>query len=151
MAFTLAESEQEAIEQEAKELKKTMDLSIVRLRFSAFLRDSSGDFSLALKPVISDPIHDSSECNSWSMDQNGLGVQTMVTRVQILQLKQIMQVLSTCKCVFQCACFVQFGVVGIFYVSGTERSCVDSGCCKTEVLFAVQCSCCRLTWLYMNF
>lgn len=58
----LAESEAEAIEQEAKELKKTMDLSIVRLRFSAYLRDSSGEFTLALKPVISDPIHDSSEC-----------------------------------------------------------------------------------------
>nr|XP_020646846.1 nuclear factor NF-kappa-B p100 subunit isoform X1 [Pogona vitticeps]XP_020646847.1 nuclear factor NF-kappa-B p100 subunit isoform X1 [Pogona vitticeps]XP_020646848.1 nuclear factor NF-kappa-B p100 subunit isoform X1 [Pogona vitticeps] len=55
----LTESEQEAIEQEAKELKKTMDLSIVRLRFSAYLRDSSGNFTLALKPVISDPIHDS--------------------------------------------------------------------------------------------
>ncbi|KAL8186620.1 UNVERIFIED_CONTAM: Nuclear factor NF-kappa-B p100 subunit [Gekko kuhli] len=55
----LTESELEAIEQEAKELKKTMDLSIVRLRFSAYLRDSSGDFTLALKPVISDPIHDS--------------------------------------------------------------------------------------------
>ncbi|XP_015746650.2 nuclear factor NF-kappa-B p100 subunit-like [Python bivittatus] len=55
----LAESEQELIEQEAKELKKTMDLSIVRLRFSAYLRDSSGNFTLALKPVISDPIHDS--------------------------------------------------------------------------------------------
>lgn len=87
LAFALAESEQEAIEQEAKELKKTMDLSIVRLRFSAFLRDSSGDFSLALKPVISDPIHDSSECNSWSMDQNSVGFQTMVQRGQILQLK----------------------------------------------------------------
>ncbi|XP_054838456.1 nuclear factor NF-kappa-B p100 subunit isoform X1 [Eublepharis macularius] len=55
----LTESEQEAVDLEAKELKKTMDLSIVRLRFSAYLRDSSGDFSLALKPVISDPIHDS--------------------------------------------------------------------------------------------
>ncbi|XP_063163671.1 nuclear factor NF-kappa-B p100 subunit isoform X1 [Candoia aspera] len=54
-----AESEQELIEQEAKELKKTMDLSIVRLRFNAYLRDSSGNFTLALKPVISDPIHDS--------------------------------------------------------------------------------------------
>lgn len=57
----LAESEQEPMEQEAKELKKTMDLSIVRLRFSAYLRDSSGNFTLALKPVISDPIHDSSK------------------------------------------------------------------------------------------
>nr|XP_056705480.1 nuclear factor NF-kappa-B p100 subunit [Euleptes europaea] len=55
----LTEPELEAIEQEAKELKKTMDLSIVRLRFSAYLRDSSGDFTLALIPVISDPIHDS--------------------------------------------------------------------------------------------
>ncbi|XP_032087797.1 nuclear factor NF-kappa-B p100 subunit isoform X1 [Thamnophis elegans] len=54
-----AESEQESIEQEAKELKKTMDLSIVRLRFNAYLRDSSGNFTLALNPVISDPIHDS--------------------------------------------------------------------------------------------
>ncbi|KAM3835004.1 nuclear factor NF-kappa-B p100 subunit isoform 1-T1 [Vipera latastei] len=54
-----AESEQELIEQEAKELKKTMDLSIVRLRFNAYLRDSSGNFTLALNSVISDPIHDS--------------------------------------------------------------------------------------------
>lgn len=38
-----------------------MDLSIVRLRFTAYLRDSSGNFTLALQPVISDPIHDSSE------------------------------------------------------------------------------------------
>lgn len=38
-----------------------MDLSIVRLRFSAFLRASDGSFSLPLKPVISQPIHDSSE------------------------------------------------------------------------------------------
>lgn len=36
-----------------------MDLSIVRLRFSAFLRASDGSFSLPLKPVISQPIHDS--------------------------------------------------------------------------------------------
>ncbi|XP_048360839.1 nuclear factor NF-kappa-B p100 subunit isoform X3 [Sphaerodactylus townsendi] len=58
-AQPLTESELAAIEQEAKELKKTMDLSIVRLRFSAYLRDSSGGFTLALTPVISDPIHDS--------------------------------------------------------------------------------------------
>lgn len=52
------------IELEAKELKKVMDLSIVRLRFTAYLRDSSGNFTLALQPVISDPIHDSSECGA---------------------------------------------------------------------------------------
>lgn len=57
----LAEAERRELEQEAKELKKVMDLSIVRLRFSAFLRASDGSFSLPLKPVISQPIHDSSE------------------------------------------------------------------------------------------
>ena len=57
----LTEAELREIELEAKELKKVMDLSIVRLRFTAYLRDSSGNFTLALQPVISDPIHDSSE------------------------------------------------------------------------------------------
>lgn len=67
----LTEAERRELEQEAKELKKVMDLSIVRLRFSAFLRASDGSFSLPLKPVISQPIHDSSEypgylgCKAW--------------------------------------------------------------------------------------
>ncbi|KFO71050.1 Nuclear factor NF-kappa-B p100 subunit, partial [Cuculus canorus] len=55
----LTEAELREIELEAKELKKVMDLSIVRLRFTAYLRDSSGNFTRALQPVISDPIHDS--------------------------------------------------------------------------------------------
>ncbi|XP_064370014.1 nuclear factor NF-kappa-B p100 subunit isoform X2 [Dromaius novaehollandiae] len=55
----LTEAELREIELEAKELKKVMDLSIVRLRFTAYLRDSSGNFTLSLQPVISDPIHDS--------------------------------------------------------------------------------------------
>ncbi|KAF1665296.1 hypothetical protein FQA23_0011797, partial [Aptenodytes patagonicus] len=55
----LTEAELREIELEAKELKKVMDLSIVRLRFTAYLRDSNGNFTLALQPVISDPIHDS--------------------------------------------------------------------------------------------
>uniref|UniRef100_A0A8C8BDI4 Nuclear factor kappa B subunit 2 n=1 Tax=Otus sunia TaxID=257818 RepID=A0A8C8BDI4_9STRI len=55
----LTDTELREIELEAKELKKVMDLSIVRLRFTAYLRDSSGNFTLALQPVISDPIHDS--------------------------------------------------------------------------------------------
>ncbi|XP_067392900.1 nuclear factor NF-kappa-B p100 subunit isoform X1 [Emydura macquarii macquarii] len=55
----LTEPELREIELEAKELKKVMDLSIVRLRFTAYLRDSNGNFTLALNPVISDPIHDS--------------------------------------------------------------------------------------------
>ncbi|XP_068806381.1 nuclear factor NF-kappa-B p100 subunit isoform X2 [Struthio camelus] len=55
----LSDADLREIELEAKELKKVMDLSIVRLRFTAYLRDSSGNFTLALQPVISDPIHDS--------------------------------------------------------------------------------------------
>ncbi|KAM6090179.1 nuclear factor NF-kappa-B p100 subunit isoform 1-T1 [Theristicus caerulescens] len=58
-SHVLTEAELREIELEAKELKKVMDLSIVRLRFTAYLRDSSGNFTLALQPVISDPIHDS--------------------------------------------------------------------------------------------
>nr|XP_033796925.1 nuclear factor NF-kappa-B p100 subunit isoform X2 [Geotrypetes seraphini] len=53
------ETDLRKIEQEVKELKKVMDLSIVCLRFTAYLPDSSGAFTLPLKPVISDPIHDS--------------------------------------------------------------------------------------------
>lgn len=67
-----AEAERRELEQEAKELKKVMDLSIVRLRFSAFLRASDGSFSLPLKPVISQPIHDSSEClRAWGVRPGG--------------------------------------------------------------------------------
>ncbi|KAJ1142658.1 hypothetical protein NDU88_008971 [Pleurodeles waltl] len=55
----LLDPELKKIEQEAKDLKKVMDLSIVRLRFTAYLPDSNGSFSLPLKAVISDPIHDS--------------------------------------------------------------------------------------------
>lgn len=68
-----AEAELREIELEAKELKKVMDLSIVRLRFTAYLRDSSGNFTLALQPVISDPIHDSSECRASSCWQGQAG------------------------------------------------------------------------------
>ncbi|XP_053547928.1 nuclear factor NF-kappa-B p100 subunit isoform X2 [Bombina bombina] len=55
----LTEQEEKKIEQEVKELKKVTDLSIVRLRFTAYLPDSNGAFTLSLPPVISDPIHDS--------------------------------------------------------------------------------------------
>ncbi|XP_069466569.1 nuclear factor NF-kappa-B p100 subunit [Ambystoma mexicanum] len=55
----LPDSEVRKMDQEAKELKKVMDLSIVRLRFTAYLPDSTGAFTLPLKAVVSDPIHDS--------------------------------------------------------------------------------------------
>lgn len=54
------ESEEEAIICEAKDLGKSMDLNIVRLKFTAYLQDSNGGFTRALKPVVSNPIYDSS-------------------------------------------------------------------------------------------
>uniref|UniRef100_A0A674BTL9 Nuclear factor of kappa light polypeptide gene enhancer in B-cells 1 n=1 Tax=Salmo trutta TaxID=8032 RepID=A0A674BTL9_SALTR len=43
---------------------KEMDLSVVRLMFTAFLPDSDGGFSRRLDPVISDPIFDSKAPNA---------------------------------------------------------------------------------------
>lgn len=40
---------------------KEMDLSVVRLMFTAFLPNSDGGFSRRLEPVVSEPIYDSSE------------------------------------------------------------------------------------------
>uniref|UniRef100_A0A3Q2CEA3 Nuclear factor of kappa light polypeptide gene enhancer in B-cells 2 (p49/p100) n=1 Tax=Cyprinodon variegatus TaxID=28743 RepID=A0A3Q2CEA3_CYPVA len=52
--------EESDVLKEAKELGKAMDLNIVRLRFTAYLQDSNGGFTRALKPVVSNPIYDSS-------------------------------------------------------------------------------------------
>ncbi|XP_068596492.1 nuclear factor NF-kappa-B p105 subunit [Brachionichthys hirsutus] len=43
---------------------KEMDLSAVRLMFTAFLPDSDGGFSRRLEPVVSDPIYDSKAPNA---------------------------------------------------------------------------------------
>uniref|UniRef100_A0A665U154 Nuclear factor of kappa light polypeptide gene enhancer in B-cells 2 (p49/p100) n=1 Tax=Echeneis naucrates TaxID=173247 RepID=A0A665U154_ECHNA len=61
---TLTEAEESACQKEAKELGKVMDLNIVRLKFTAFLQDSNGSFSRALKPVVSNPIYDSKSPNA---------------------------------------------------------------------------------------
>ena len=63
----LPDSDDQAIANEAKELTKSMDLNIVRLKFTAYLQDSTGAFTRALKPVISVPIYDSSESPSLSL------------------------------------------------------------------------------------
>ena len=55
------DAEESSMLKEAKELGKVMDLNIVRLKFTAYLQDSSGGFTRALKPVVSNPIYDSSE------------------------------------------------------------------------------------------
>uniref|UniRef100_A0A6Q2XN52 RHD domain-containing protein n=1 Tax=Esox lucius TaxID=8010 RepID=A0A6Q2XN52_ESOLU len=57
-------TEEQAIVREAKELGKVMDLNIVRLKFTAYLQDSNGGFSRALKPVVSNPIYDSKSPNA---------------------------------------------------------------------------------------
>lgn len=59
------DTEEQAIVREAKELGKSMDLNIVRLKFTAYLKDSNGGFTRALKPVVSDPIYDSSTFSSF--------------------------------------------------------------------------------------
>lgn len=41
-----------------------MDLNIVRLKFTAYLQDSNGGFTRALKPVVSNAIYDSSESDT---------------------------------------------------------------------------------------
>lgn len=63
-----SDSEETSILQEAKELGKVMDLNIVRLKFTAYLQDSNGGFTRALKPVVSNPIYDSSESPPCSQD-----------------------------------------------------------------------------------
>lgn len=61
MLLRAAECEEQNVQKEAKDLGKVMDLNIVRLKFTAFLQDSNGSFTRALKPVVSNPIYDSSE------------------------------------------------------------------------------------------
>lgn len=62
--FHFSDADEHLIAREAKELGKNMDLNIVRLKFTAFLPDSSGGFTRALKPVVSNPIYDSKSPNA---------------------------------------------------------------------------------------
>uniref|UniRef100_A0A7N8YIS2 Nuclear factor of kappa light polypeptide gene enhancer in B-cells 1 n=1 Tax=Mastacembelus armatus TaxID=205130 RepID=A0A7N8YIS2_9TELE len=48
----------------ASQQAKEMDLSVVRLMFTAFLPDSDGGFSRRLEPVVSEPIYDSKAPNA---------------------------------------------------------------------------------------
>uniref|UniRef100_A0A8C4UXP4 Nuclear factor NF-kappa-B p105 subunit n=1 Tax=Falco tinnunculus TaxID=100819 RepID=A0A8C4UXP4_FALTI len=60
----LTEREREIIRQAAVQQTKEMDLSVVRLMFTAFLPDSNGSFTRKLDPVISDAIYDSKAPNA---------------------------------------------------------------------------------------
>ncbi|XP_061693521.1 nuclear factor NF-kappa-B p100 subunit isoform X10 [Syngnathoides biaculeatus] len=57
-------AEESALAKDAKELSKMVDLNIVRLRFTAFLEDSNGGFTRALRAVVSDAIYDSKSPNA---------------------------------------------------------------------------------------
>uniref|UniRef100_A0A8C5SNA6 Nuclear factor kappa B subunit 1 n=1 Tax=Laticauda laticaudata TaxID=8630 RepID=A0A8C5SNA6_LATLA len=58
------ERERDIIRQAAHQQTKEMDLSVVRLMFTAFLPDSTGSFTRRLQPVLSDPIYDSKAPNA---------------------------------------------------------------------------------------
>ncbi|XP_053559471.1 nuclear factor NF-kappa-B p105 subunit isoform X2 [Bombina bombina] len=60
----LSDREREIIHQAALQQSKDIDLSVVRLMFTAFLPDSNGSFSRLLEPVISVPIYDSKAPNA---------------------------------------------------------------------------------------
>ncbi|XP_056457093.1 nuclear factor NF-kappa-B p105 subunit [Gadus chalcogrammus] len=60
----LTEHQRSLISSAASHQSKDMDLSVVRLMFTAFLPNSDGGFSRRLDPVVSDPIYDSKAPNA---------------------------------------------------------------------------------------
>ncbi|KAM4708392.1 nuclear factor NF-kappa-B p105 subunit [Discoglossus pictus] len=60
----LTDREREIIHQAALQQSKDIDLSVVRLMFTAFLPDSNGSFTRPLEPAISVPIYDSKAPNA---------------------------------------------------------------------------------------
>uniref|UniRef100_A0A8C1LZR7 Nuclear factor of kappa light polypeptide gene enhancer in B-cells 1 n=1 Tax=Cyprinus carpio TaxID=7962 RepID=A0A8C1LZR7_CYPCA len=64
MPRELTDTERNLISSASIHQSKEMDLSVVRLMFTAFLPDSDGGFSRRLEPVISDPIFDSKAPNA---------------------------------------------------------------------------------------
>ncbi|XP_044062025.1 nuclear factor NF-kappa-B p105 subunit isoform X4 [Siniperca chuatsi] len=60
----LTEHQRSVISSVAALQAKEMDLSVVRLMFTAFLPDSDGGFSRRLEPVVSEPIYDSKAPNA---------------------------------------------------------------------------------------
>ncbi|XP_043982528.1 nuclear factor NF-kappa-B p105 subunit isoform X1 [Gambusia affinis] len=60
----LSDHQRSLISSAAATQAKEMDLSVVRLMFTAFLPDSDGGFSRRLEPVVSEPIYDSKAPNA---------------------------------------------------------------------------------------
>lgn len=55
----LSDEDKKALRQEAESIAKTMNLSVVRLCFQAFLMDEHGRFTIPVDPVISHKVYDS--------------------------------------------------------------------------------------------
>ncbi|XP_066548949.1 nuclear factor NF-kappa-B p100 subunit [Amia ocellicauda] len=62
--YHFTDTEEQQISTEARELGKVMDLNVVRLKFTAYVQDSEGGYTRALKPAISNPIYDSKSPNA---------------------------------------------------------------------------------------
>ncbi|XP_072347980.1 nuclear factor NF-kappa-B p100 subunit isoform X2 [Scyliorhinus torazame] len=60
----LPAQEMQQFRQESEHLAKEMDLSVVRLQFTAYLPDGEGLYTLPLEPIVSDPIFDSKAPNA---------------------------------------------------------------------------------------
>lgn len=69
LSCLVLDREKEIIRQAALQQTKEMDLSVVRLMFTAFLPDSTGSFTRRLEPVVSDAIYDSSEYSTPDLRQ----------------------------------------------------------------------------------
>ncbi|XP_054453388.1 nuclear factor NF-kappa-B p105 subunit [Anoplopoma fimbria] len=64
VARDLSDHQRSVISSAASLQAKEMDLSVVRLMFTAFLPNSDGGFSRRLEPVVSEPIYDSKAPNA---------------------------------------------------------------------------------------
>ena len=58
---TYLDEDRKRIAAKAQSEAKSIDLSVVRLMFIAYLPDSQGAFTIMLKPIISEAIFDSSK------------------------------------------------------------------------------------------
>lgn len=71
------------VKQEAVGLSKTMNLSVVRLCFQAFLPDEHGRFTIPVEPVFSHKVYDSSE---WHLLMSSVGEYFLVNGLKFSAL-----------------------------------------------------------------
>ncbi|MBN3294760.1 NFKB1 factor, partial [Polypterus senegalus] len=64
----LTREDRESIRKAAEQRAKKMDLSVVRLMFTAYLPDENGHFTRMLEPVVSGPIYDSKAPNASNLN-----------------------------------------------------------------------------------